>query len=137
MTNRRTFLRTIFAALGLTTLASFAYPLFRYFSPLAEREAGKKVMISKAEIPAGGAKEIIFNNVPAVVINRPEKGFIVLSRVCTHLGCLVDYQEAKGRILCPCHAGIYDIEGNVVSGPPPKPLPKFPFRIEGDSLIIG
>jgi cytochrome b6-f complex iron-sulfur subunit len=137
MTNRRTFLRTIFAGLGLTTVAAFLYPLLRYLSPLTGIAAGKQLVISKAEIPAGGAKEIIFNNTPAVIINRPEKGFIVLSRVCTHLGCLVDYQEAKGRLLCPCHAGTYDLDGSVTGGPPPKPLPKFPFKVERDSIVIG
>jgi cytochrome b6-f complex iron-sulfur subunit len=137
MTDRRTFLQIIFTGLGLTTLASFLYPLFHYLSPLAGTGAGKQLVISKAEIPAGGAKDIIFNSTPAVVINRREKGFIVLSRVCTHLGCLADYQEAKNRLLCPCHAGLYDLEGNVTAGPPPAPLPQFPFKIEGDSIIIG
>jgi cytochrome b6-f complex iron-sulfur subunit len=137
MTNRRAFLQKTLAFLGLTTLASFLYPLFRYFSPPVGEAGAKRLTLAKKEIPVGEAKDIIFNNTPGVVINRPDKGYIALSRVCTHLGCLVDYQKDKKRLLCPCHAGTYDLSGSVASGPPPKPLPKFPMRVEGDSIIIG
>ena len=137
MTNRRAFLQKTLAFLGLTTLASFLYPLFKYFSPPVEEIGAKRLVLAKKEILLGEAKEIVFNSTPGVVINRPDKGYIALSRVCTHLGCLVDYQKDKKRLLCPCHAGVYDLAGNVVSGPPPRPLPKFPLRVEGDSIIIG
>jgi cytochrome b6-f complex iron-sulfur subunit len=137
MTNRRAFLKNIFALLGLTTFVSFLYPLFKYFSPPAGESASKRLVLSKKEIPVGDAKDIIFNNTPAIVINRQDKGYVALSRVCTHLGCLVDYQKDKKRFLCPCHAGLYDLSGGVISGPPPKPLQQFPLRVEGDSIIIG
>lgn len=137
MTNRRAFLQRLLALLGLGTLVSFLYPLFRYFSPPAEQAASKKLVLSKQDIPAGEAKDIVFNNTPALVINRPDKGYIAFSRVCTHLGCLVDYQKEKKRMLCPCHAGTYDLAGNVTSGPPPKPLQQLPLRVEGDTIVIG
>lgn len=121
----------------MTTLASFLYPFYRYLSPRAGEAKTKKLVLSKKDIPVGDAKEIVFNNTPGVVINRPDKGFIALSRVCTHLGCLVEYQKERKRLLCPCHAGTYDLTGNVTSGPPPKPLPQFPLKVEGDSIIIG
>jgi cytochrome b6-f complex iron-sulfur subunit len=137
MTNRREFLQKTLAFLGLTTLASFLYPFFKYFSPPAEEAVAKRLVLVKKEIPVGDAKEIVLNNTPCVVINRPDKWLVVLSRVCTHLGCLVDYQKDKKRLLCPCHAGIYDLSGNVTSGPPPKPLQQFPIKVEGNSIIIG
>ena len=137
MTNRRVFLKKIFAFLGLTTLVSFLYPLFKYFSPPAEQSGAKQLVLNKKDIPVGEAKDIVFNDTPAVVINRPDKGYIALSRICTHLGCLVDYQKDKNRLLCPCHGGTYDLAGNVTSGPPPKPLQQLPLKLEGDSIIIG
>ena len=137
MTNRRAFLQKTLAFLGLTTLASFLYPLFKYFSPPVEEIGAKRLVLAKKEILLGEAKEIVFNNTPGVVINRPDQGYIALSRVCTHLGCLVDYQKDKKKLLCPCHAGAYDLGGNVTSGPPPKPLQQLPLRVEGDSIIIG
>ncbi len=137
MTNRRAFLQKTLVLLGMTTFASFLYPLLKYFSPPSEQAGTKQLVISKAEIPVGNAKEVVFNNTPAVIINRPDKGYVALSRVCTHLGCLVDYQKDQKRLLCPCHGGTYDLSGNVVAGPPPKPLQQFPVKVAGDSLIIG
>lgn len=135
--NRREFLQKALAFLGLTTLASFLYPSYRYFLPLAEDSRGKQLVFSRKDIAAGDAKDIVFNGTPGVVVNRPDKGFVALSRVCTHLGCLVEFQKDRKRFLCPCHAGTYDLSGNVTSGPPPKPLQQFPVKVEGDSVIIG
>jgi len=137
MINRREFLQRVLAVLGLTTLASFLYPFYKYFSPRTGEGGAKQLVLSKKDLPAGEAKDIVFNNTPGVLINRPDKGLIALSRVCTHLGCLVDYQKDKKRFLCPCHAGIYDLSGNIISGPPPKPLQQFPLKVERDSIIIG
>ncbi len=137
MTDRREFLQKVLAVLGLTTLASFAYPFYKYFSPKTAGTGAKQLILSKKEIAAGDAMDIIFNNTPGILINRPDKGYIALSRVCTHLGCLVDYQKDKKRLLCPCHGGTYDLAGNVLGGPPPKPLPQFPVKVERDSIIIG
>jgi cytochrome b6-f complex iron-sulfur subunit len=137
MTNRREFLQKTLGVLGLTTLASFLYPLYKYFSPPAGEAGEKQLIMSRKEVPVGHAKEFLFNNTPCVVINRPDKGYVALSRVCTHLGCLVDYQKDKKRLLCPCHGGTYDLSGSVISGPPPKPLRQFPVKVQGDSIIIG
>ena len=134
---RRSFLKGLLAFLGTTTLASFVYPLFRYLAPPASAEKSRTLAIAKRDIPLGEAKEIVFNNVPAIVLNRPGKGLIAVSRVCTHLGCLVHYDAENRRLICPCHAGVYDLEGNIVSGPPPKPLPKLPLRVEGETIVIG
>ena len=135
--NRRRFLRSLLVVLGSTVLVSFVYPLVRFLAPPGGQAQGKKVVIKRSEIPAGSAKDIIVNSIPAIVINTPDKGFIALSKVCTHLGCLVEYEKAKKRLLCPCHAGVYTLEGAVVSGPPPKPLQKFPLKVEGEDIVIG
>lgn len=134
---RRSFLQWSLALLGTTTLASLVYPLYRFLVPPRSEELRKPLAIAKREIPLGEAKEVVFNNVPAVVLNRPGTGLIALSRVCTHLGCLVLYDKENKRLLCPCHAGVYDLEGNVLSGPPPKPLGKLPLRVEGETILIG
>jgi cytochrome b6-f complex iron-sulfur subunit len=134
---RRSFLKAVLAFLGATSVASFLYPLSRYLAPPASTENSRILLIAKREIPLGDAKEIVFNGVPAVIVNRPGKGLIAVSRVCTHLGCLVQYDKENKTLLCPCHAGVYDLEGNIVSGPPPKPLQKLPLRVEGETIVIG
>ncbi|NJD57074.1 MAG: Rieske 2Fe-2S domain-containing protein [Nitrospirae bacterium] len=134
---RRNFLKALMGVFGTVSVASFAYPLIRYLAPSGSAADQKKIVLSKQEIPIGGSKVIVFHERPAIVINRPDKGFIVLSKVCTHLGCLVEYAKDRNVLVCPCHAGTFDLEGNVISGPPPKPLPKLPLRVEGEQIIIG
>jgi cytochrome b6-f complex iron-sulfur subunit len=128
----------ILAFLGSITFLSFIFSFFKYLTALPARAAVyDKIVIRKNEIASGDARNFIYLNAAAIVINRPDKGFIALSRACTHLGCLVEFDKSRQKLLCPCHAGMYDLEGNVLSGPPPKPLTPIPLKIEGDSIIIG
>jgi len=57
-------------------------------------------------------------------------GFLALHRECTHLGCTVPWVAAEDRFVCPCHASSFDITGDVLSPPAPRPLDIFPVRIE-------
>ena len=136
-TGRRRFLKSLLGIFGATLVASFVYPLLRFLAPPGVEAKGQKVIIKKSEVPAGSAKDILINAIPSIIINIPDQGFVALSKVCTHLGCLVEYDKIKRRLLCPCHAGVYTLEGNVVSGPPPKPLQKFPLKVEGEDIVIG
>lgn len=59
-----------------------------------------------------------------------------LDSTCTHLGCRTRFNPESRLIECPCHGGIYDTNGNVVSGPPPAPLAKVPVRVEHDRILV-
>jgi Rieske Fe-S protein len=56
-----------------------------------------------------------------------------LSATCTHLGCQVRWEKEKRRFLCPCHGGVYDAQGRVVEGPPPRPLDTIDVRVDAAS----
>jgi menaquinol-cytochrome c reductase iron-sulfur subunit len=60
----------------------------------------------------------------------------VFSDACTHLSCKVHWDEERAEFVCPCHDGVFDIEGNVVAGPPPRPLYDFEVKVENDQLMI-
>ncbi|MFQ5641143.1 MAG: ubiquinol-cytochrome c reductase iron-sulfur subunit [bacterium] len=60
----------------------------------------------------------------------------VLSAVCSHTGCNVAWQSDEEKFVCPCHEGRYDIDGQVLSGPPPKQLTKLPTKIENGQIFI-
>jgi cytochrome b6-f complex iron-sulfur subunit len=134
---RRQLLKTSLAFLGTTTLISFVYPASKFLIPPKISANDTQLTINKDEIPLGTAKEIIFNETPLVLINRRGSGFIALSRICTHLGCLVGYDKFNEKLICPCHAGEFDLEGNVLSGPATKPLPRYPLKITADHITIG
>ncbi|HUO57560.1 MAG TPA: ubiquinol-cytochrome c reductase iron-sulfur subunit [bacterium] len=55
---------------------------------------------------------------------------------CTHLGCPYRWDESKGLFLCPCHNGVFNKDGVVMSGPPPRPLRQFPVKLENGTLYI-
>jgi Rieske Fe-S protein len=59
-----------------------------------------------------------------------------LSSTCTHLGCRVSWDAEAKQLKCPCHGGVYDRTGAVISGPPPAPLPSLSTRIDGDQVLV-
>lgn len=134
---RRSFLSLSLAIFGSTALGALVYPLVRFLAPPEAKTLADKLTIKKDDILPGEAKQILFGNKPAIVINIYGKGYTALSQVCTHLGCLVEYDKEKKQLVCPCHAGVFNLEGHVVSGPPPKPLPTLPLKVEGEHIIIG
>ena len=59
-----------------------------------------------------------------------------LSGTCTHLGCQVRWDADSTRFRCPCHGGVFDADGNVVAGPPPRPLDRVEVRLQDDRRIL-
>ena len=63
----------------------------------------------------------------------------VLSNSCAHLGCPVRWlvnTDGEGEFLCPCHGGIYDINGGWVGGPPPRGMYHYTkVKVEEDGKL--
>lgn len=76
------------------------------------------------------------NQRSAWVIRQPDNSLIVYNPHCTHLGCPFSWQSAAKRFFCPCHDGVFAMDGSVVSGPPPRPLDRFQARVEDGKLMI-
>jgi cytochrome b6-f complex iron-sulfur subunit len=83
-----------------------------------------------------GRKSIVPMGTSAVELTRTADGVQARSLLCTHWGCTVRWDEASNRYKCPCHHGEYDADGNVVLGPPPRPLATLPVEIAGDTVIV-
>ncbi len=71
---------------------------------------------------------------PVLIRRDNEKDFICFSSSCPHLGCAVSWDPPTQRFKCACHGGAFDLDGNVVAGPPPSPLPRLPWKVE-DGVI--
>ncbi|GAB4390309.1 MAG: Rieske (2Fe-2S) protein [Thermodesulfovibrionales bacterium] len=134
---RRSFLKALAAGLGAAGGAALIWPGVRVLEPRGAREAVEPLRISRADLPPGGTLEVTFQGSPVIVINREAEGYTALSKVCTHLGCLVEYSAEQKILICPCHAGKFDLSGNVISGPPPSPLKRFPVTVEADYILVG
>jgi menaquinol-cytochrome c reductase iron-sulfur subunit len=70
------------------------------------------------------------------VLRQTEKDVRVFSDICTHLACRVNWHSNIQHYISPCHDGHFDIVGNNVSGPPPRPLDEFVTKIENGNLYI-
>ena len=62
--------------------------------------------------------------------------FLVLSNICTHLGCRVRWVEDQGGFFCPCHNAVFEPDGSVREGPPPRPLDRFDTKVEDGQIFI-
>ena len=77
---------------------------------------------------------VVSNDV--IVIRTGTSSFVALSALCTHQGCTVGYNSSSKELVCPCHGGTFDTNGNVLGGPPPKALQKFTVTQSGNTLTI-
>jgi thiosulfate dehydrogenase [quinone] large subunit len=84
-------------------------------------------------IPVGGA--VPFDDPsqgPSILCRLSTDGVAAYSRVCTHAGCLVEFDRGSGVLFCPCHGAEFDPKhgARVVAGPAPTPLPSVAVRID-------
>ena len=63
--------------------------------------------------------------------------YVAISTRCAHLGCPVRYFQASRRFVCPCHGGVYGFQGEVVGGPPVRPLDRFYTRVRKGRVQLG
>ena len=131
---RRTFLDVVLGTGLLSTAVSFVYPLWRYLIPPAAAEPATNTVVAGklAEFKANSGAVVKFGVRPALVVRTPDGDFRAFSAVCTHLECTVQYKPDTSQIWCACHNGLYDLTGNVISGPPPRPLERFTVNLRGE-----
>lgn len=148
--SRRAFLkRSIFLLGGLVT-AALAIPSGVYFlSPLWKRRDESWIDIAPLEdIPIGEPIKIDFiqrkkdgwrtieGRSSVWVVTADRQQFTVYDPQCTHLGCPYRWDRSKQQFLCPCHNAAFAIDGEVLTGPPPRPLDRLPTKVVGDRLLI-
>jgi cytochrome b6-f complex iron-sulfur subunit len=138
-TTRRRFLRYLVGFSAVSTLALVFTPVVAFLVPpkTSSTAAGGKTLVgTTADIPIGHGKVVPLGSKPTIVINT-EQGVKAYSAICTHLGCIVAFDDANGNIACPCHDGRFNpTTGAVVSGPPPAPLPAVTVSVEEDQIFL-
>ncbi|MHB9091306.1 MAG: QcrA and Rieske domain-containing protein, partial [Chloroflexota bacterium] len=76
------------------------------------------------------------NSASAWVVRKSQTEFVVFNPACTHLGCPYGWSAEQNQFLCPCHGGVFGIDGTVLAGPPPRPLDRFENRIQDGKLYV-
>ena len=135
---RRLFINTLLSLSGLAVVGGIVYPIFKYLMP--PKNPGSipgEVEVGPVEKFAKGTGTIFrFGNKPGMLIRTMEGAFIAISAECTHLSCTVEYRPDRKDIYCACHAGIYDLNGKNIAGPPPKPLEKFHVEEKDGKVLV-
>jgi menaquinol-cytochrome c reductase iron-sulfur subunit len=70
------------------------------------------------------------------VLSTDGRTFIAMSNICTHLACHIRWIAEQNNFFCPCHNGVFDVSGNVLAGPPPRPLDRYDIKVENDQLFV-
>lgn len=73
---------------------------------------------------------------PAILIHTKDGEYHAFGQKCTHLACPVYFEKQRERLECPCHEGGFDVRtGNVLYGPPPRPLDKIELEVRADGEV--
>ena len=79
--------------------------------------------------------QVITSEENRAYILRSSSGFHAMSSICTHLGCITRYQGDVKQIACPCHGSRFNLDGEVLAGPAPRPLDWLDMGLSPDGLI--
>ena len=122
---RRDLLNLSLGTTGLLAGAAVLVPIGMYLAaPASERTARGDVRVADADaILVNTARTKVIEGREFLIVRRDETHFHALAATCTHSEvCLVEWDPKRRQLVCPCHRGIFDLNGNVVAGPPPRPL---------------
>ena len=138
---RRRFLNWFLNSSLMALFAAVAYPVARFISPPEVPEATTRRVeagrMNDPELLEKGYKIVRFGAQPVLLIRLAQNELRAFAATCTHLDCIVEYQRVNKRIWCNCHNGEYNLQGQVVAGPPPKPLAKYEVHVLGEGADAG
>lgn len=135
---RRRFLTFFFGVATTLGLGAFAAPLVRYSYPVLKGEVFERMLVAATTDlePLGAGVKFEYMEVPCHLIQQEDGTYSAFSMICPHLGCISKWEEEREVFHCPCHAGEFDVFGNVIAGPPPRPLDKVLLAVEGDNIYV-
>jgi menaquinol-cytochrome c reductase iron-sulfur subunit len=127
------------AAIGLPSIAYLIDPALKAgktdaWIPLGKLTAfdvGKPTLATFTRSKVNGWEKTV-NSYGVFVLRTSDTETLVLSNKCTHLGCHVNWNGDKQEFICPCHDAQFGIQGQVLGGPPPRPMDRY----SGDQVKV-
>jgi menaquinol-cytochrome c reductase iron-sulfur subunit len=146
--SRRTFLAQVIAACVAFLAALLGIPAVgAVVGPALKREEAEWLSLGNIEtFPLGVPRAVNLTLVGrdgwietttikgVWVVRQPGDQFTVFNGRCTHLGCAYSWQADQHQFACPCHAGVFGVDGNVLAGPPPRALDALLTQIVGSEV---
>lgn len=146
--SRRRFLTRLSVGLGALGAALVAVPsvafllglrrptrVWRDVGDVTQFKPGTTVLV-KFQDPSPLPWSGVTAQTAAWLRREDEASFICFAVDCTHLGCPVRWLPSANLFMCPCHGGVFYANGTVASGPPPRPLSRYPVRVENGRVQI-
>jgi cytochrome b6-f complex iron-sulfur subunit len=84
----------------------------------------------------GGAMVVDLASDTVVVIRASDTAVTVLSDVCTHSGCTMNYNDSAKQLDCPCHGSVFSLDGKVVAGPANRPVKVYSATLVSNTITI-
>lgn len=139
LTSRRRFLDYLLGTSAVATLGAIVYPIIRFMAPpqIVEALQNSVVAAKLSELPPNSAKIFKFGSKPGLVVRTAAGELKAFSAVCTHLDCIVQYRTDTKQIWCACHNGQYNLNGENIGGPPPRPLEEYQVNKRGDDIVVN
>jgi Rieske Fe-S protein len=148
--SRRRFLSYLSGLLTGLIAVALGLPLVRFYvgNAFQQRAARWLKLGPRAEVPIGRPTLFRLSYVEqegwrdttrreeVYAVTEDGRNYLVLSNICTHLGCPVRWDDRVRAYLCPCHGGMFAADGRVLKGPPPRPLLRLPHKFEGGVLYV-
>ena len=108
------------------------------FAFLWPRRKGPKVetVFIAGKVTDFKVSEVIPFRKERTFILRTEGGFLAISAICTHLHCIVNWNEMLKKFECPCHGAKFNQNGEVLEGPPPRPLDLYKLQIVAGNVMV-
>ncbi len=103
---------------------------------------GTQVTLSLTRFPqlatAGGSVVVdVDGYFPLVVIRTADATATGVSATCTHASCLISYSASRQELECPCHHTRFGLDGAVLAGPAPVPLPVYTAAVSTDAITVS
>ena len=149
--SRRDFMNTAIVAIGGFISAAFAIPALVYIvgPALQKKQLEEWLRLGSTDKVEPGTPTLFKANIErqtgwimneeeisVYVLTENGRDYVAMSNICTHLGCRVRWISDQAQFFCPCHNGVFDKAGKVVSGPPPRPLDRYETKVENNQILV-
>ncbi len=102
-----------------------------------ERGADRVVRVGMLDdLSVGEGRLVRHGTTPFYVVRLDAARVVAMSAICTHVRCILDYDRERRGFVCPCHDGRFDLAGNVLAGPPPRPLPSYEVSVRAGEVFV-
>lgn len=137
---RRTFLNRLWTILGGLAILEFGWFSLSILQSKKQKHSSFK---KELYVSPGNIENFRPNSVTAVpegsfyLACLEDGSFLALSKICTHLGCSLHWDEGKSSFICPCHGSSFDLAGEVLTPPATRALESYPLRIENGVIRVN